>query len=121
MTPPPGHNPGVTFLGFSGGLLALVVAALIAEPSGFYLEAETDATNIMTVGAHVYRWTPKRVLAELDAKRQILDVHQPDDVLDQPHCITCGDWPTVPWPCRTVRLLALPYADKPGYREEWRP
>jgi NCAIR mutase (PurE)-related protein len=32
MTPPPGHNPGVTFLGFSGGLLALVVAALIALP-----------------------------------------------------------------------------------------
>jgi hypothetical protein len=32
MTPPPGHNPGVTFLGFSGGLLALVVAALVAVP-----------------------------------------------------------------------------------------
>jgi hypothetical protein len=25
------------------------------------------------------------------------------------------------WPCLTLRLLALPYADRPGYREEWRP
>jgi hypothetical protein len=116
-----GMNDLVTWLRAQLGDDERVARQLMAEPSGFYLEAETDATNIMTVGAHVYRWTPKRVLAELDAKRQILDVHQPDDVLDQPHCITCGDWPTVPWPCRTVRLLALPYADKPGYREEWRP
>lgn len=25
------------------------------------------------------------------------------------------------WPCRTLRFLALPYADRPGYREEWKP
>jgi hypothetical protein len=24
-------------------------------------------------------------------------------------------------PCRTVRLLAVRHADRPGYREEWRP
>jgi hypothetical protein len=23
--------------------------------------------------------------------------------------------------CSTVRLVALPHADRPGYREEWRP
>lgn len=26
-----------------------------------------------------------------------------------------------PAPCSTLRLLALPYSDRPGYREEWRP
>lgn len=26
-----------------------------------------------------------------------------------------------PYPCRTLRLLALPYAGHPEYREEWRP
>jgi hypothetical protein len=25
------------------------------------------------------------------------------------------------WPCMTLRLIALPYTDRPGYREEWRP
>lgn len=29
--------------------------------------------------------------------------------------------PYVVAPCPTLRLLALPYADRPGYREEWRP
>jgi hypothetical protein len=25
-----------------------------------------------------------------------------------------------PYPCATLRLLALPYADRPGYRKEWK-
>jgi hypothetical protein len=25
------------------------------------------------------------------------------------------------WPCQTLRLLALPYADHPDYRPEWKP
>jgi len=25
------------------------------------------------------------------------------------------------FPCETVRLLALPYSQHPGYREDWRP
>jgi hypothetical protein len=33
-------------------------------------------------------------------------------------CSTCGD---VPWPCDTVRLLAIVFADHPDYRNEWRP
>lgn len=68
------------------------------------------------------------VLADLDAKLAVLDEHQ--DVNDG-DCGTCvnGKWgyPThggsIPQrhPCRTLRLLALPYAAHPNYREEWRP
>ena len=43
---------------------------------------------------------PGRALAECDAKRRIVT--------------ECG-WVTV------MELLALPYADHPDYREEWRP
>jgi len=80
-------------------------------------------------GDHHLRWNPARVLAEVDAKRRILDEHAP---FSQPQkmawgeiiaCSTCGsvdDSPTE-WPCSTVRLMALPYADHPDYREEWRP
>lgn len=77
---------------------------------------------------HVVRHDPARVLREIDAKRQLLDEHQ--DVNDG-SCGTCVDakwgYPThggsspQRCPCRTLRLLALPYADRPGYREEWRP
>jgi hypothetical protein len=80
------------------------------------------------VGQHIAAWDPARVLREIEAKRQLLDEHQ--DVNDG-SCGTCvdGQWgyPTHGgsspqlFPCRTLRLLALPYADRPGYREEWRP
>jgi hypothetical protein len=67
-------------------------------------------------------------LAELDAKRRILDLHFrsdfPYDPDDGPgdyswtaRCNRCHE----PEPCTEQRLLALPYADREGYRDEWRP
>lgn len=68
---------------------------------------------------HMVRFDPARVLREVEAKRQILAQHPPGE--DG----YCGDglgldgckWD---WPCPTVRLLTLPYADRPGFKEEWR-
>ena len=74
-------------------------------------------------GEHIARWDPARVLAECEAKRRIVvDLHRP--VTDGE-----GDWfcdmletgAESNWPCETIRLLALPYADHSDYREEWRP
>lgn len=71
---------------------------------------------------------PARLLLEIEAKRQLLDEHS--DVNDG-SCGTCvdGDWgyPThggsspQRHPCKTLRLLALPYATRVGYQEGWRP
>lgn len=80
--------------------------------------------------AHVARHDPARVLADVVAKRKIIDGIQ--------MCRPCGEGrrcvqhdssagsPTITRPAhpvdeQLVRLLALPYADNPGYREEWRP
>ncbi|MGW9196066.1 DUF6221 family protein [Micromonospora chersina] len=85
---------------------------------------------------------PARVRAEVDAKRRILDEHE-RVLLRKGHgadyyvtawvCKTCGGLDSVfsdgtlapgraaQYPCRTLRLLALPYANGPGYREEWKP
>lgn len=64
-----------------------------------------------------------RVLAECEAKRRIIEeaqiaqrslerrLHPATDAING-HVIALR---------RVVRLLALPYADRPGYREEWRP
>jgi len=68
---------------------------------------------------HIARHDPARVLAEVDAKRRILDHHPLSEWrVDPPACATCND---MEHPCHTLKLLALPYADRPGYREEWRP
>jgi hypothetical protein len=66
--------------------------------------------------------SPTEVLARIAADRQILELHAgqsswPDDEL---HCRECGPDHSR-YPCRTIRLLALPHADHPGYQEAWKP
>lgn len=85
---------------------------------------------------HGTPYDPPRVLAEVEAKRQLLIVHRRVRRLDfvgadglsagpLEVCHECDanttdpDWPDSP--CRTLRLLALPYADHEDYREAWRP
>jgi hypothetical protein len=79
-----------------------------------------DHPQSMADAQFIALWDPARVLAEVDAKRRLLAEHPcGDDGF-------CGDgiglvgckWA---WPCPTVRLIALPDADQPGYRDEWRP
>lgn len=79
---------------------------------------------------HIARWDPARVLAEVDAKRRILDeILAYESKIDgewgcchSAEGIAAGQCPDIrPDDIHAVRLLALPYADRPGYREEWRP
>lgn len=101
------------------------------------------AEEVRTVYAmHIARWDPARVLAEVEAKRRILDLHkpQPSQYLDGVYvpgepvgqqCEYCAslchsysgincETPDAPYPCPTVGLLAQPYAGRPGWHEEWR-
>lgn len=96
----------------------------------------------MTREAYVSEFTepaPDRVtLARIAADRQILALHrgphecrvfktgsQPAGWLSKGS--PAGQWAYVSTkryedePCPTKRLLASPYADRPGYREEWKP
>lgn len=97
--------------GIPGSYAAAPVALLIAEFAG-----------------------PARVLREIDAKRRLLALHEPSrnvgrdsDPDDPATFVDCCGWcqTTVvqdgDWPCETLRLLVLPYSDRPGYRDEWRP
>lgn len=89
-----------------------------AVPDVLYPDRETGAC---TCGV------PERVLAEIEARRALLDEHQ--DV-NHGDCGTCvdGSWgypvhggsSPQPHPCRTLRLLAQPYANRLGYDETWR-
>jgi hypothetical protein len=71
---------------------------------------------------HIARWDPARVLAEVDAKRRILDEIVP--LIDEMDGRIESEWGLRMEPIgesdALVKLLALPYADQPGYRPEWR-
>lgn len=93
----------------------------------------TQEMNSAAAG-HIMRHDPARVLAEVDAKRRILagvehylDPHpgQPctnedEDDLYEPCELHVAHMKTAVTPY-VLRLLALPYVDRPGYREEWTP
>lgn len=73
---------------------------------------------------HIVRHAPSRVLAEVEAKRRILDDVLPTMQSDEMRI--AGEWGVGSEPVREasddlLSLLALPYADHPDYREEWKP
>jgi hypothetical protein len=64
---------------------------------------------------------PRRVLAECEAKRRIVDMHGPDHDCQMPSRYNqvlrhAGNGFR---PCPTLRALAIPYAGHPDCREEW--
>lgn len=65
---------------------------------------------------HMARWDPARVLAECDAKRRIIEHLQEVAGYVGEWCGRCSFDETP-----TLKLLALPYRDREGYREEWKP
>jgi len=60
---------------------------------------------------------PARVLAECEAKRQIVALHVAEP---GQHPDFCGH-DLRELPCPTIRLLALPYTDRPDFEPGWRP
>lgn len=90
------------------------------DSSGHYWTVASEV--FIPVAEHMARWDPARALAEIDAKRRILELHGNVDGGEE--CYTCSDktgYMAEAVPCSTVRLLAVPYAERAGYRDEWRP
>lgn len=102
--------------------------AAAASPGPWHVDAEADEVlavddivvaegfalsgqQLRATTRHIARHDPARVLAEVAAKRSMIgriDSHATIMGWDEVH----GD---------LLRLLALPYADHPDYRDEWRP
>jgi hypothetical protein len=76
------------------------------------VESERHADDLAMMGRfkpEVVRCRAERVLAEVDAKRRLVA----ESRIDDHNFGSVGPW--------TLRVLALPYADHPDYRPEWRP
>lgn len=95
----------------------------LEEPDGEWADGEPHLPN------HHANWlgpvlSPARVLAECEAKRKIvMRCALLLEAFDDPDR---GAWPDVNRRERyharaTLEALALPFADRPGYRDEWRP
>jgi hypothetical protein len=89
------------------------------------LGAEPDFYGAGGPAAAAYwrHFDPARVLAEVDAKRRILEQHHRSGQTC-PRCSLGTEDGQVVFerdPCGTLRLLALPYAGHPDYRAEWAP
>lgn len=69
--------------------------------------------------AHIVRNQPARVLAECQAKRRIVEAYAEAATSDAVNWdnIACGEWNAYE---QSAMWLALPYADHPDYREDWR-
>src|SRR2546423_10960409 len=92
-------------------------------PEDFGIASDHTGQNRASY-VHIAANDPARVLADVDAKRRIIELHSTSDTSTFE-----GRTATITWcpicrndgECPTLRLLALPYADHPDYRGRWRP
>lgn len=75
-----------------------------------------DALSQQTA-EHIARWDPVRILADCAAKRRLVVETQKFD--SDPQYDAFGAETT--YEHAVLSHLALPYADHPDYRDEWRP
>jgi hypothetical protein len=100
-------------------------AALADDQRGFRPDAVSSGWDHYLRGAGA----PGHVLSDCDAKRQIIAAHPLVERFGpEPGsgCVRC-DWDEqrTSWrhagPCETLRILALPFADRTGYDARWQP
>lgn len=74
-------------------------------------------------GGHLVHVHAPRWRADIEAKRRIVELHGGShecSVYDHRGDVDNGHWCIDAEDCSTMRLLALPYAGHPDYREEWK-
>lgn len=97
------QTKGEEFVGYGESPLSGCVAAT----------GPADHPQSMADAEHIARWDPARVLAEVETKRALLE----ETIRPYLGAETTAARVAVV----ALRLLAQPYAGRPGWREEWRP
>lgn len=108
-------------------LAAWLLEQIATEERSPYISCQCGTIDFD--GCHMRPGCPNRVRIECDAKRRLVGLHTPEEnYWDCPSC-TDRDYrmhlgaypdPGYDW-CQTLRLLAVPYAGRDGYRKEWHP
>lgn len=79
---------------------------------------ECASANWAGIAEHIVRHDPARVLAEVEAKRELLADYE-RFVAERRRMM--GGWDSYPEPSPVLTAFATVYADHPDYRPEWRP
>ncbi|MET8694736.1 DUF6221 family protein [Streptomyces bauhiniae] len=87
-----------------------IARAADADLSNVFTRIEVFDAEMAADERHIVTHGPARVLREIDAKRRIVERY----AWLREH----GDTGDIAW---VLPLLALPYEDREGFREEWRP
>ncbi|MFB7832023.1 DUF6221 family protein [Streptomyces sp. NPDC056056] len=92
---------------------------LDAYEDGVVGDVDPQGNDDEGVARHIARHDPARVLAEVDAKRQIIEQHE-RYAAERRRMM--GGWDSQgPEDSPILTALASVYADHPDYRDEWRP
>jgi len=96
------------------------------RPDDFWTQVNLHGTtgkfeSEMRVAEYIASWDPSRVLAEVEAKREVLRLHHR---MNPGECVRCHemigpDLVSERYPCRTLRAVISLYAGSPGFRPEW--
>ncbi|MDX2667408.1 DUF6221 family protein [Streptomyces stelliscabiei] len=81
-------------------------------------DSDPGAGSAMPALVHAARHDPARVLREVEAKRSIIEQHE-RYAAERRRMM--GGWDPQSDDSPILAALAAVYADRPGYREEWRP
>lgn len=108
----------------SGAGAGIVVAA--DEVALWDCEGSNTLCMTAPTARHIARYDPARILAEVAAKRAIVEWHAvrrtARDARDPEEKATVNIcWCGYDQPCTTIRHLAAVNADHPDYDESWRP
>jgi hypothetical protein len=86
---------------------------------------ECASANWVGVAEHIVEHDPARVLREIDAKRGIIRAYETAVAAFNDSGPAMANYDRLTGSVSALRgslqLLATVYADRPGYREEWRP
>lgn len=116
----------------------VVDASVWSDKLGYYITEKISSGERHEADAlHIAANDPAAVIADCDAKLAIVDMHPPEEIPEhsrrswQGFTIQCASesWKVysdaenrVEYPCRTLRLLAQPFAGHPDHKgEEWAP
>lgn len=99
--------------------------SVTAERGGYVACAPYEGVMPWETRRHIADHDPARALAEVEAKRRIVDFLADDAGFDLPATTTQAmsreEWDRVFSARLTLKLLALPHTDHPDYRQEWKP
>lgn len=91
-----------------------------AEASRRVWDRDADIRALIEVPESVAEYAPGKMLAECEAKRQIVERHHHKPVMGAggplDWCACLADWP-----CPDLLALTSVFADHPDYRDEWSP